>query len=196
MNHWKDAWSGKAWLLGMFLLAGGLGCRATVAGDPNRPIKIEAHVTIDVRQIKEEAHSIEDLVSGSGSHPAQKPQSRLGGWMMPAAWAQAEGLSPEVLQAVNSRKDRFNQLKGYKTQGLIGEDNQGHVAGLGGGSEVQDLVAAENRDREVIYQGQVMGKGLAPDAIATVRATFAQEQRERAEPGEKVQLPSGEWVTK
>ena len=184
----------KGGCLGMLLLVGTLGCRATVAGDPNRPIKIEAHLTIDVRQIKEEAHSIEDMVSGSGSRAAQKPQSRLGDWLMPSAWA--EGLSPEVLQAVNSRKDRFDQLKSYKSKGLIGEDNQGHVAALGGGPEVQSLVDAENRDRETIYQGQVKEKGLPPEAIATVRATFAQEQRERAETGERIQLPSGEWVTK
>ena len=180
--------------LGMLLLVGILGCRATVAGDPNRPIKIEAHLAIDVRQIKEEAHSIEDMVSGGGSRAAQKPQSRLGEWLMPAAWA--EGLSPEVLQAVNSRKDRFNQLKAYKSQGLIGEDKQGHVAALGGGPEVQSLVDAENRDRETIYQGQVKEKGLPPEAIGTVREAFAQEQRERAETGEKIQLRSGEWVTK
>ena len=169
------------------------GCRATVAGDPDRPIKIEAHVTIDVRQIRQEAHSIEDMVSG-GSRAAQKPQSRLGEWFVPLAWA--EGLSPEVLQAVNSRKDRFDQLKNYKAQGLIGEDNQGHAAVLGGGPDVQSLVDAENRDRETIYQGQVKEKGLPPEAIATVRTAFAQEQRERAESGEKVQLPSGEWMTK
>jgi uncharacterized protein YdbL (DUF1318 family) len=97
---------------------------------------------------------------------------------------------------VNSRRERVGQLKSYKGQGLIGEDNQGHVAVLGGGSEVQALAEAENRDRETIYQAQLKEKGLPADAIATIRETFAQEQRDRAEPGEKIQTPSGEWQTK
>jgi hypothetical protein len=48
----------------------------------------------------------------------------------------------------------------------------------------------------VIYEATRTQKGLPPDALVTIRATFAQEQRDRAEPGEKIQLPSGEWVTK
>lgn len=177
--------------LGSAALIGSVGCRATVAGDPDRPIKIEAHVTIDVREIKQEARSIEDMVSGGA--PGARPTSRLGDWLVPSAWAE---LSPEVMSAINSRKERFAKLKEYKAQGLVGEDLQGHVAALGGGPEVQALVEAENRDREVIYQAQVKEKGLPPEAIDTVRATFAQEQRDRAEPGEKIQLPSGEWATK
>lgn len=175
--------------LGSLALIGSIGCRATVAGDPDRPIKIEAHVTIDVRQIKEEARSIEDLVNS----PAPKKSSRTGEWLVGTAWAE---LSPEVMEAVNSRRERVGQLKTTKAQGLIGEDNQGHVAALGGGPEVQALAEAENKDRETIYQAQVKERGLPADAIATIRATFAEEQRDRADPGEKIQTPSGEWVTK
>ncbi len=177
----------------LLLMIGSTGCRATLAGDPDRPIKIEAHVTIDVRQIKEEAHSIEDLVNGPAPKPAQKPISLLGQWLVPNAWAE---LSPEVMQAVNSRRDRVGQIKAYKGQGLIGEDNQGHVAVLGPGSDVQGLVEAENRDRETIYRVQVQEKGLSADAIGTIREAFAQEQRDRAEPGEKIQTPDGSWITK
>ena len=175
--------------VGSLALIGSVGCRATVAGDPDRPIKIEAHVTIDVRQIKEEARSIEDLVNS----PAPKKSSRVGDWLTGTAWAE---LSPEVMAAVSSRRDRVSQLKTTKAQGVIGEDNQGHVAALGGGPEVQALVEAENLDRETIYQAQLQEKGLPADAIATIRSTFAEEQRNRAEPGEKIQTPSGEWQTK
>ena len=177
-------------------LAGGAGCRATVAGDPDRPIRIEAHVTVDVRQIKEEAHSIEDLVSGQPPAKGQKPQSRLNCWTGALAWAEEGGLSSEVMAAVSSRRARYDQLKSCKGQGLIGEDNEGHVIPFGGNAEAQKLAQEENQDREVIYRAQVKEKGLPPDAIGTVRAAFAQEQRERAEPGEKIQQPSGEWVTR
>ena len=180
---------------GLFGFLSLTGCRATVAGDPDRPIKIEAHVTIDVRQIKEDARSIEDLVSGKGAQPAPKPHTHLIGGLVSAAWAQ-EGLSPELEGAINSRRNRYQQLKAFKVVGQIGEDNRGHVVQLDGGAEAKALVDEENRDREVIYQAQIRGKQLPPEAIATIRTTFAQEQRDRAEPGEKIQLPNGEWVTK
>jgi hypothetical protein len=189
MEMTKRLFSWTAIGLGSLALIGSVGCRATVAGDPDRPIKIEAHVTIDVRQIKEEARSIEDLVNS----PAPKKSSRAGEWVVGTAWA---SLSPEVMEAVNSRRERVGQLKTAKGQGLIGEDNQGHVVVLGGGDEVRALAEQENRDRETIYQAQVKEKGLPADAIATIRAAFAEEQRDRADPGEQIQTSSGEWQTK
>ncbi len=177
-------------------LLGVTACRATVAGDPNRPIKIEAHITLDVRQVKQAASSIEDEISGKA--PAQKPMSRLQEWVLPSAWAEAAQLkvkTPEVQSAIDSRKARYDAIKVFKAQGAIGEDNQGHVAALSGGAEAQ-LVAAENADRELIYRAIVEQNNLPAGAIGTIRSTFAQEQRERAASGEKIQLPSGEWVRK
>ncbi len=185
--------------LGGVAIGGLVGCRATVAGDPNRPIKIEAHITLDIRQVKETAASIEDMVSGKAQQTTQKPHSRLSDWMTPLAWADAPQLkvtTPEVQKALDARRDRYSSLKAYKAQGLIGEDKEGHVVALGGGAEVQGLVSAENPDRETIYRAIVVQNNLPSDSIATIRAAFAEVQREKADPGEKIQLPSGEWKTK
>jgi len=105
-------------------------------------------------------------------------------------------ITPTVQEALNNRKARFVELAQQKAAGTIGEDNQGHVALLGGGSEVAALVAAENADREVIYRAIVEQNGLPREAVTTVRTVFGQTQRDRAGPGERVQLPSGEWTTK
>ena len=190
-------------ILGMAIIGmiGFSSCRATVAGDPDRPIKIEAHITLDIRQVKETATSIEDMVSGKTTLPkaASKPSSSVREFLDPVAFAEAPQLkvaTPEVQRAIDSRRDRFSQLKTYKSQGVIGEDNQGHVAVLEGSPEAAPLVDAENRDRETIYQAIVQQNNLPADAIATIRATFAEVQREKADPGEKIQLPSGEWRTK
>ena len=53
--------------LGMALLfVWGLnGCTVKAVGDPNRPITINAHITLDVRELKDTATDIEDYVSGS-----------------------------------------------------------------------------------------------------------------------------------
>ena len=40
------------------------GCTVKAIGDPNRPITINAHITIDVKGLAKTASSIEDMVSG------------------------------------------------------------------------------------------------------------------------------------
>jgi len=56
-----------------FTIAAGLlcivasGCTVKAVGDPNRPITIEHHITIDVRGLKDTATNIEDFVSGDKS---------------------------------------------------------------------------------------------------------------------------------
>jgi hypothetical protein len=41
------------------------GCTVKAVGDPNRPITINAHVTVDIRGLKDTATGIEDYVSGA-----------------------------------------------------------------------------------------------------------------------------------
>lgn len=47
--------------LSAMLLAG---CTVKAIGDPNRPITINAHITIDIKGLQKTASSIEDMVSG------------------------------------------------------------------------------------------------------------------------------------
>ncbi|HQO59172.1 MAG TPA: hypothetical protein PLT76_10720 [Candidatus Omnitrophota bacterium] len=60
------------WLTGiaasLLLLSG---CTVKAVGDPERPITINAHVTIDIRGLQNTAASIEDYVSG------EQPQEKL-----------------------------------------------------------------------------------------------------------------------
>ena len=53
----------KEIFLVLFLLLG-VGCTVKAVGDPNRPITIEAHVTVDIKGLQNTASSIEDYVSG------------------------------------------------------------------------------------------------------------------------------------
>ena len=47
-------------VLGAFVLSG---CTVKAVGDPNRPITINAHITIDIKGLQKTASSIEDMVS-------------------------------------------------------------------------------------------------------------------------------------
>ena len=40
------------------------GCTVKAVGDPKRPIMIEAHITLDIKGLKDTATDIEDYVSG------------------------------------------------------------------------------------------------------------------------------------
>jgi hypothetical protein len=49
------------------------GCTVKAVGDPNRPITINAHITVDIHGMQNTASNIEDYVSG------QKPKESLPG---------------------------------------------------------------------------------------------------------------------
>ena len=49
-------------VVSIFLLAG---CTVKAVGDPNRPITINAHITLDIKGLKDTATNIEDYVSGA-----------------------------------------------------------------------------------------------------------------------------------
>ncbi len=51
---------------GLLLAAGVLflaGCTVKAIGDPNQPITINAHITVDIKGLEKAASSIEDMVS-------------------------------------------------------------------------------------------------------------------------------------
>jgi hypothetical protein len=54
----------KAGLGIMIAIAFLSGCTVKAVGDPNRPITINAHITIDIKGLEKTASSIEDMVSG------------------------------------------------------------------------------------------------------------------------------------
>jgi hypothetical protein len=53
--------TGVGVVLGIMFLSG---CTVKAIGDPNRPITINAHITIDIKGLEKTASSIEDMVSG------------------------------------------------------------------------------------------------------------------------------------
>ena len=50
------------------------GCTVKAVGDPNRPITINAHVTVDIKGLQNTATNIEDFVSGA--KPKEAVQSK------------------------------------------------------------------------------------------------------------------------
>ncbi len=104
-------------------------------------------------------------------------------------------MTPAVEAALESRRNRFDQLAGFKAKGVVGENNKGYVEYLGGDDAAKALVEAENSDRRVIYQ-TIAEQNDLKDAIATIEKVFAQVQRDKAQSGEKIQAEDGQWGSK
>lgn len=51
-----------SWLMPILFVM--LGCTVKAVGDPNRPITINAHITLDIKGLENTATDIEDFVSG------------------------------------------------------------------------------------------------------------------------------------
>jgi len=50
------------------------GCTVKAVGDPNRPITIKAHITLDIKGLEKTATNIEDFVSGEKTEESIKAQ--------------------------------------------------------------------------------------------------------------------------
>lgn len=105
-------------------------------------------------------------------------------------------MTPAIQQVLDARKARHSELRRLKSEGLLGEDNQGFVKVLADDPMAQELARAENTDRQVIYEAIVEQHQLGSEGLAQVKAAFAEVQREKAQAGVSIQLPSGEWVKK
>ena len=104
-------------------------------------------------------------------------------------------MTPEVESALESRRSRYDQLADFKKRGMIGENNQGYVEFLQGDVDARALAEAENNDRRIIYR-TIAEQNDLKDAIATIEKIFAQVQRDKAQPGEKIQQEDGAWTSK
>ena len=181
-------------------------------------VPVTVNITFQQREIDQAASRIEDMVRSPQPAAPKKEEGKPSSWLpgrflallLPSS-AEAQGRTvevipelkdrtPEIMRAIESRRNRFPQLQNLARQGCVGEGNQGLVdARPGSGCDaaaVSALVAAENRDREYIYETLRKQNNMPAGDIVKIRAGFAKANREKANPGEWLQQPGGEWVKK
>ena len=90
-------------------------------------------------------------------------------------------------------KDRLPKIIELKSQGIIGENNQGYLNFVGNVRQMQDLVEAENRDRRTVYEEIAVREGTT---VQTVGQRRALQLRDLANPGDWVQNDAGKWYRK
>ncbi|NCD26033.1 MAG: DUF1318 domain-containing protein [Deltaproteobacteria bacterium] len=88
---------------------------------------------------------------------------------------------------------RLPVINALKTQGLIGENNQGYLEFRSGQRPHADVIAAENQDRKTVYAAIAARQNASVDLVGQTRAA----QIASSEPtGFWVQEPSGAWKKK
>ncbi|MSU53555.1 MAG: hypothetical protein CK538_09540 [Opitutia bacterium] len=106
----------------------------------------------------------------------------------------ASARAAEDLGTVKARlAQRLGSLDQLKSSGAIGETNRGLVDLRAASSTAGDLVAAENRDRGLVYAAIAQQTGSTADTVGRARA---KQIAAASAPGMWVQRESGEWYKK
>ncbi len=117
--------------------------------------------------------------------------------------AAPEITNPAIRRIIQSRAARVRELGTHKASGALGENNKALVEvrsldalGLQQRAAVQKLVRAENADRERMFKEIAAATGTAHSQLPQIRATYAATLRQKAKPGDWIQMPDGSWRQK
>ena len=106
-----------------------------------------------------------------------------------------------ALQRASFNKDDIDQ---FKTQGVLGENNQGGITLLAPENVeadqlpfVENLVKEENADRAVVMRRVIeTNEKLSEKDLPRVKKMFAALNRDKSPAGHMIQLDDGKWVKK
>jgi len=111
-----------------------------------------------------------------------------------------------VLTAIQNREFNKDDIDEFKRDGAAGENAKGFLEirplpRLESDADyrklVEEIVAEENRDRQIIMQRIVdINPAVQATGVTEVEKVFAKLNRDSAKAGEWIQLPEGEWVKK
>ncbi len=117
--------------------------------------------------------------------------------------AAPEITNPAIRKIIQSRAARVRELGTHKASGALGENNKALVEvrsldalGLQQRAAVQKLVRAENADRERMFKEIAAATGTDLSQLPQIRATYATTLRQKAKPGDWIQMPDGSWRQK
>jgi uncharacterized protein len=111
--------------------------------------------------------------------------------------------NPAIRALKDSIKNRSESIKPYMDKGTVGITRDGLLTvrtseglSLKERAEVQQLVAAENRDREALYVEIAKANDIARESVPKIKAIFAKSWVEQARPGWYIQDAQGNWRKK
>lgn len=168
---------------------------------------IEAHITLDIRHVQEQAGSLLDYVEKKTDElPVKEEDSKnktswlgSGFHIFTPAYAQALAtVSPLAKEIADRMRERFEQIEQLKNQGCLAENNRGYLElkecnalkEAEKKNEIQRLLSDENKDRKSLYKEIAnLNKNIPDMSISKVESIYALERIQRAKSGQTVQLP-------
>ena len=110
--------------------------------------------------------------------------------------------NPAIRALKESIKNRSNAIKPYMDRGNVGIARDGLLAirsadglNLKERAEVNQLIDAENKDREALYAEIAKANGIPKENIPKIKSIFAKSWIEQAQPGWWIQS-NGNWQKK
>ncbi len=180
-----------------------LGCSPKVRFESTKPIKIDVTMRVDVYQhIAQQADMIESQIESSVPQKSSqnKPQSKFVSFVA-AAYAQ-ESLSPKLQAVIQSRKERYPQLRSWESQGVIGEGYTGLVVlrkkpdSKEDLEKVEKIIADENKDRTVIFADFAEENGISIEEAGIVYSERIKSGAPQGTPLEVEENGKRKWVIK
>ncbi len=120
-----------------------------------------------------------------------------------AAEADINVSNPAIRALKNSIKNRSDSIKPLMDRGNVGIARDGLLAvrsteglNLKERAEAQQLIDAENRDREALYLEIAKANNIAVESVPRIKAIFAESWIEQARPGWWIQDAQGNWKKK
>jgi uncharacterized protein YdbL (DUF1318 family) len=111
--------------------------------------------------------------------------------------------NPAIRALKDSIKKRSDSIKPFMDRGNVGITRDGllTIRGTDGlnlkeRAEAQQLVEAENRDREALYLEIAKANNIARESVPKIKAIFARSWIEQARPGWWIQDAQGNWLKK
>lgn len=111
--------------------------------------------------------------------------------------------NPAIRALKDAIKNRSGSIKPFMDRGNVGIARDGLLTvrttdglTLKERAEVQQLVDAENRDRESLYVEIAKANNFAQGSVAKIKAIFARSWVEQAQPGWWIQDEQGNWKKK
>ncbi len=170
---------------------------------------IEAHITLDIRHIEEQASDVLDFIEErSDTLPGLEAEdSGATSWLwdaldaldpMPTAYAaELKKSSPLLKQIATKLRERHVKVAELKASECLGENNRGYVelrecdalAESEARNAAQKLLAEENKDRKALYNEIArLNRDQEGVTISMIEGVYALERLKRAKPGEIFQL--------
>lgn len=167
----------------------------TAAGEPAPTPASEATPTPIAESGGGTSESLLSCILSLGATTAYAAQDQV---------AAPEISNPAIRTIIESRATRLDAITALKAAGVIGESNQAllvvrsldAIQGLRQRAEAQKLVKDENADREQLFKEIAAAKNVDLAQLPQIRTTYAETLREKAHPGDWIQLPDGSWTQK